>query len=66
MQTRKIVVEIKTIDDEHCDNHCLFWAYSMLGTGRKCSLFLGDESYTKKDSTGYLRTAACRKGEVKG
>ena len=62
MQTRKIVVEIKTIDDEHCSKKCK-WFFNVWG---KCTLT--DIYYLtnlKKDRRGYLRTAECKKGEVK-
>jgi len=58
MQERKVVVTIKTIDDEHCHDDCILRGLSY----QQESLCFGKEF--EEDSVGYLRTEACKKGEV--
>jgi len=62
MQTRKVVVEIKTIDDEHCSKKC-GWHIKDLS---KCSLTTSNYLRNLRlDGRFYLRTARCKKGEGK-
>ena len=59
MQTRKVVVDVKTIDDEHCSRKCNFLHKTW--TRPYCLI----EGVIKQDHIGYLRTSECKKGEVK-
>jgi hypothetical protein len=58
MQTRKIVVTIKTIDDKHCHQGCDFFNLIQPFCELNCI-------NQKLDKIGYLRTKECLKREVK-
>jgi len=62
MQTRKIAVTIKTIDEKHCSVKCdgFFGRYART---QYCGWRLNEPLY--EDSNGYLRTKECMKGEIK-
>lgn len=61
MQKRQRSVKINAPEDEHCDLFC------PLMVGDRC--YLGDRNSRPKelemDLKGYLRTAECRKQEIK-
>ena len=59
---RKVVVDVKTIDDEHWSKKC-----SLLNDWYPAHCTLNPCHYLKleEDKIGYLRTAECKKGEVK-
>jgi hypothetical protein len=58
---RKVVVEIKTVDDRHCSKRCPLLRYSEQLDDHYCAVFCG--SLLDKDTIGYIRTAECIKGE---
>ena len=54
MQTRKVEVEIKTVDDRHCDGRCEFALLDI------CTLH---NEFRGVGEIGYIRTAECIKAE---
>jgi hypothetical protein len=58
---RKIIIEIETLDFDHCSEHCPLCYGMRSNTGCYCS---NNVQYLKKDRTGYIRTVECRKNDV--
>lgn len=63
MQTRKIAVEIKTIDDKHCSKDCNYFYEPQLCIAIPPYQLIGIT--TVRGTIGYLRTKECLKREIK-
>lgn len=62
MPIRHVRVEIRTVDQEHCDSKCNWWCPGFGGRGAVCSLF---EIGLQQTSTGEsVRVQKCREQEV--
>ena len=63
MQTRKVVVEIKTVDDRHCSKRCKCFEDEQFNACAYCKLF---RETLGKINNRFIRTASCIKSEKGG
>jgi hypothetical protein len=62
MQTRKISMEIKVIDDEHCSHKCVFWYGRRIGKECPTCRLRSIEGSKIED---LKRTKQCKESEIK-
>ena len=65
MQTRKIVVGVKTVDEGHCNGSCDYMSYGCNDHGEYWWCAIADEQLKYEKPIGYIRTKSCKDNEMK-